>query len=63
MAMESSNLQGLKLFRPDTTDDDYLFPGRGGKKSPLITIEKAVKTIFKSAGLPDYYSVHSLIHS
>ena len=56
-------LQALKLFRPDTTNDDYLFPGRGGKKSPLITIEKAVKKIFKSAGLPDYYSVHSLRHT
>jgi len=56
-------LQGLKLFRPNTTDDDYLFQGRGGKKSPLITIEKAVKKILKSAGLPDYYSVHSLRHT
>ena len=38
-------LQELKLFKPSITEDDYLFPGRGGKKSPLITIEKAVKTI------------------
>ena len=56
-------LQELKLFKPSITEVDYLFPGRGGKKSPLITIEKAVKTILKSAGLPDYYSVHSLRHT
>jgi site-specific recombinase XerD len=56
-------LQQLKLFRPATADDDYLFPGRSGKKSPLITIEKAIKKIFNSAGLPDYYSVHSLRHT
>lgn len=56
-------LQQLKLFRPNTTDDDYLFPGRSGKKSPLITIEKAVKKTLSSAGLPDYYSVHSLRHT
>jgi site-specific recombinase XerD len=29
----------------------------------LITIEKAVKKILQSAGLPDYYSVHSLRHT
>ena len=56
-------LQGLKLFRPTTTDNDYLFPGRRGKKSPLITIEKAVKRIFKATELPNYYSVHSLRHT
>ncbi len=59
----SDYLQALELFRPDTTNDDYLFPGRGGNKSPLITIEKAVKKILSSAGLPDYYSVHSLRHT
>lgn len=56
-------MQGLKLFRPTTTNDDYLFPGRSGRKSPLITIEKAVKRIFKASELPDYYSVHSLRHT
>jgi integrase len=56
-------IQALNYSRPDTTDDDYLFPGRGGKRSPLITIEKAVKKILYSAGLPDYYSVHSLRHT
>ena len=56
-------IQTLKFFKPDITDDDYLFPGRSGKKSPLITIEKAVKKILSSAGLPDYYSVHSLRHT
>ena len=56
-------IEQLKLFRPEITDNDYLFPGRGGKKSPLITIEKAIKKILKSAELPDYYSVHSLRHT
>ena len=45
------------------TDKSYLFPGRYGKKMQLITIEKAVKQIFQSAGLPDYYSAHSLRHT
>ena len=46
-----------------TTDKNYLVPGRYGRKMQLITIEKAVKRILQSAGLPDYYSVHSLIHT
>ena len=46
-----------------TTDKSYLFPGRYGKKMPLITIEKAIKTILQAAGLPDYYSAHSLRHT
>ncbi len=63
MGVLKDYLQALKLFRPDTTNDDYLFPGRSGKKSPLIKIEKAVKKILSFAGLPDYYSVHSLRHT
>ena len=45
------------------TAKSYLFPGRYGKKMPLITVEKAVKKISQSAGLPEYYSVHSLRHT
>lgn len=45
------------------TCKNYLFPGRYGKKMPLITIEKAVKTTLQSAGLSDYYSAHSLRHT
>jgi integrase len=46
-----------------TTAKSYLFPGRYGKKMQLITIEKALKKILQSAGLPVYYSVHSLRHT
>ena len=45
------------------TNSSYLFSGRYSKKMPLITIEKAIKKILQSAGLPDYYSVHSLRHT
>ncbi len=55
----------LKRFKGKeaATDKSYLFPGRYGKKMPLITIEKAIKTVLQSAGLSDYYSVHSLRHT
>jgi integrase len=56
-------LQALKKFRPWTSKSDYLFPGRRGKRSPLHTIEKAVRRIFENAQLPRYYSVHSLRHT
>ena len=59
----SGSADWMNLFRTATIDNDYLFPGRGGKKSPLITIEKAVKRIFKATEIPDYYSVHSLRHT
>ncbi len=61
----SDYLTELRRFKGKSaaTDKSYLFPGRYGKKMQLITIEKAVKKILQSAGLPDYYSVHSLRHT
>ncbi len=61
----SDYLTELRRFKGKsaTTAKSYLFPGRYGKKMPLITIEKAVKKTLQSAGLPDYYSVHSLRHT
>lgn len=61
----SDYLTELRRFKGKSaaTAKSYLFPGRYGKKMPLITIEKAVKRILQSAGLPDYYSVHSLRHT
>ena len=61
----SDYIKELSRFKGNnaTTDKSYLFPGRYGKKMQLITIEKAVKKILQSAGLPVYYSVHSLRHT
>lgn len=61
----SDYIKELSRFKGNnaTTDKSYLFPGRYGKKMQLITIEKAVKKILQSAGLPNYYSVHSLRHT
>ena len=61
----SDYLTELRRFKGKSaaTAKSYLFPGRYGKKMPLITIEKAVKKTLQSAGLPDYYSVHSLRHT
>lgn len=59
----SRYLEEMKRHGKKVDDKSYLFSGRHGKKAPLITIEKAVKSIFKKADLPGRYSAHSLRHS
>ena len=56
-------IEALKHHGRGTKDNDYLFAGRNGRQAPLITVEKAVKSVFKRAGLPEYCSVHSLRHT
>ena len=55
----------LKRFKGKNSikDECYLFPGRHGKMITLVGIEKAVKRTLESAGLADYYSVHSFRHT
>ncbi len=43
--------------------NDYLFPGRNGSKSPTITLQKSFKVAIDAAGLPDHYSIHACRHT